>query len=485
MRVTSLSFAVVSLLQLSAAEPRQRAFHQRHAHRRAFIPKRDRLTITDPTFASPTEIPEIVVYVDQFGNPVRTATETVLYVPTATSSTASESTSWSTSWSSASPAATSVAPVAPTGKPAAPETAAPAVEVTPSTTPSGETIPTSVQDPVATKPEPTSSAAPASPTSATGGSSSNLHGVTYSPYKGTGGCKSASEVDADFAVFGSDHGVIRLYGVDCDQVASAYAAAKKYGNKLFLGIFDINSVRSAVSTMAAGVNNDWSIVDTVSVGNELVNNGVKSPAQVIAAVKEAREALGGAGYQGPVVTVDTFVAAINHPELCDESDYCAVNVHPFFDPNTGADQAGSFVTTQIERIRAKLANPSKRIVVTETGWPWDGHPNGAAVPGKDNQAQAISSIKSSFSGNPADCILFTAFNDMWKKPAAGTFYAEQFWVIATLRTTIRNIDTNMPSDKKEKTSPKPPPPKEKPPPAPRPGFAKLHDPKPPPQLPPK
>ncbi|KAK6080016.1 hypothetical protein SCUP234_05372 [Seiridium cupressi] len=49
----------------------------------------------------------------------------------------------------------------------------------------------------------------------------------------------------------------------------------------------------------------------------------------------------------------------------------------------------------------------------------------------------------------------------------------------------RNIDTNMPSDKKEKTSPKPPPPKEKPPPAPRPGFAKLHDPKPPPQLPPK
>ncbi|KAM0818526.1 hypothetical protein AB5N19_04338 [Seiridium cardinale] len=57
-------------------------------------------------------------------------------------------------------------------------------------------------------------------------------------------------------------------------------------------------------------------------------------------------------------------------------------------------------------------------------------------------------------------------------------------VIATLRTTIRNIDTNMPSDKKEKTSPKPPPPKEKPPPAPRPGFAKLHDPKPPPQLPP-
>lgn len=315
----------------------------------------------------PTEIPEVVVYVDQFGHPLSTATETVLYVP----ATIGSSTPYPT-----------------------------------------------------TSPTPTPSAA--DPVSSSG-SDDNLHGITYSPYQGTGHCKSASEVNADFAVFGPNYGVVRLYGVDCDQVASAYVAAKKYGNKLFLGIFDIDSVDSAIATIAAGINNDWSIVDTISVGNELVNSGAMSPDAIIAVVTQARKALRDSGYQGPVVTVDTFVAVINHPEICNESDYCAISVHPFFDPNISPDQAGLFISTQIERVRAQLSDPSKRVVVAETGWPWKGNPNGQAVPSMNNQAIAISSIMSSFSENPADFILFTAFNDLWKKSDADTFFAEQYW----------------------------------------------------------
>ncbi|ETS84027.1 hypothetical protein PFICI_05903 [Pestalotiopsis fici W106-1] len=411
MRTFLSSFAVLSLLQLSAAELERRTSQQRHVHRRAFIPKQDRLTVTDASVASPTEQTEIVVYLDQFGNPVHTATETVVHVPSATSSIVGVS---SVSVSLGSPAVTTTVPAAGVAEGAAAKN--------PPTT----LVQSAASVPAAPASYPVSSSS-AVPVPASGGSGSTLHGVTYSPYTGTGACKTASQVDADFAVFSSDHGVVRLYGVDCDQVASAYAAAKKYGNKLFLGIFDIDEVDSAVATMAAGVNNDWSIVDTVSVGNELVNNGAKSPAQVIAAVKQARSALQGSGYQGPVVTVDTFVAAINHPELCDESDYCAVNVHPFFDPNTGADQAGAFVTTQLERIRSKMADSGKRIVVTETGWPWKGEANGAAVPGTNTQIQALSSIRGSFTSNPGDCIFFTAFNDLWKKAAPATFMAEQFW----------------------------------------------------------
>ncbi|KAF7533116.1 hypothetical protein G7054_g7351 [Neopestalotiopsis clavispora] len=419
MRALSSSLAALLLLQLTAAELERRTVQQRHVHRRAFIPKSDRLTVTDASIASPTEQAEVVVYLDQFGNPVYTATETVVHVPTATSSLHGVS---SLSAPLGSPAVTAVvAATGLAGGAAAKDTSTPVAQSAPA-------VPAvSAAYPVSSSSSKGGSSSTTVPDSSTDGSGSTLHGVTYSPYTGTGACKTASQVDADFAVFSSDHGVIRLYGVDCDQVASAYAAAKKYGNKLFLGIFDIDAVDSAVSTMAAGVNNDWSIVDTVSVGNELVNNGAKSPAQVIAAVQQARTALKGLGYQGPVVTVDTFVAAINHPELCDESDYCAVNVHPFFDPNTGADQAGPFVTTQLERIRSKMADSGKRIVVTETGWPWQGEANGAAVPGTATQKQALSSIRGSFTSNPGDCIFFTAFNDLWKKAAPATFMAEQFW----------------------------------------------------------
>ncbi|KAK7937665.1 uncharacterized protein PG986_014533 [Apiospora aurea] len=374
-----LLFAATSLLQLSVAQPRRHGHPHDVHHRRAFIPKRDKVTVTDAKFTKPTEIPEVVVYVDQFGNPVRTATETVVVAP-----------------ASVPPPLTSIKPVP---QPSAASSVAP-------------------------PPKSSASAVPP-PTS----EDSTRHGITYSPYKGAGGCKSAAEVDADFALFAKDHGVIRLYGVDCDQVASGYAAAKKYGNKLMLGIFDINSIAQAVSTMAAGVKNDWSIVDTVSVGNELVNNGAAQVGQMLGAIEQTRTALRAKGYKGPVVTVDTFVAVIAHPELCDASDYCAVNVHPFFDPNTPCAKAGSFITSTVGRIREKLSDPKKRIVVTETGWPWKGTANGAAVPGMDTQATAIASIKTSFTSNPADCILFTAFNDMWKKPDAGTFFAEQFWGI--------------------------------------------------------
>ncbi|KAH6652072.1 glycoside hydrolase superfamily [Truncatella angustata] len=418
MKVASLSLTALALLQLSAAEPNRRTVQQRYAHRRAFAPKRGQLTITDSSISSPTEVPEVVVYVNQFGKPIRTATEIVVIVPATTSSAILSSTlAYSTS------VRASVVSAGTAAKPeATQDVSTPVAYATASSVSAPSSTPT--KDSVSKDPQPSPSTATlAQPTSG----DTNLHGITYSPYKGTGGCKSASEVDADFAVFAEDHGVVRLYGVDCNQVATAYAAAKKYGNKLFLGIFDISVVESAVSTIAAGVKNDWSIVDTVSVGNELVNNGAKTSAQVVAAINQARTALRSNGYQGPVVTVDTFVAAINHPELCNESDYCAVNVHPFFDPNTGADQAGSFVANQIKRIRSKLSDSSKRIVVTETGWPWKGEANGAAVPSLDNQAVAITSIQGSFSSNPADCIMFTAFNDPWKQADAGTFFAEQYW----------------------------------------------------------
>lgn len=379
----------------------------------------------------------MVVYVDQFGTTVRTATETVVYVvPTPSVTSSATSSAASSTETQAPPAETSVAPVESPSTSAKPETP------TPEPAPSAQSVkPSSSPQALSPKPVPSPSPAstvkasqpPTSPSSSpdvppptSGGS--NLHGVTYSPYKGSGGCKTKQEVHADFALFAKDHGVVRLYGVDCDQVATAYAAAKEFGNKLFLGIYDISepALTQAVSAIAAGVEKDWSIVDTVSVGNELVNNGPTIAPQVLEALDTARAALRAAGYEGPVVTVDTWVAVLDHPELCEKSDYCAVNIHPFFDGGVAADEAGKFVTTTVSNIRRKLST-DKRIVVTETGWPWQGATNRAAVPGMDQQTKAMSSIKNAYSSNPADVILFTAFNDLWKKAESGTFMAEQFW----------------------------------------------------------
>ncbi|KAF7198222.1 putative family 17 glucosidase SCW4 [Pseudocercospora fuligena] len=246
------------------------------------------------------------------------------------------------------------------------------------------------------------------------------HGVSYSPYK-VGGCKSQDEVNADFAKL-QDFSMVRIYGTDCDQVNTVVTAAKAKNMKVFAGIYDITQAEAEAQKIIAAAKNDWSVIDTVSVGNEVVNAGTHSPAEVVAAINVAKGCLKGAGYTGNVVTVDTFVAMIAHPELCQASDYAAANCHAFFDGGKTADQAGDFVYDQAQRV--KQACGGKKTVITESGWPHSGATNGAAVPSPENQKTAIASLKSKFTN---DLILFTAFDDTWKTNNANTYGAEQYW----------------------------------------------------------
>lgn len=355
--------------------------------------------MVNTVYAQASQEPEVIVYVDANGNPTSTTTE----------------------WPANGPAA----PATSTPAPVAVATAAPqvAAEVA--------SVASVASAPAASAPVASSSAAPAKTSSAAASSSPSAEGsgfgFSYSPYNSDGSCKTQDQVNTDFASIGSGYSLVRTYGTDCNQVATVLSAAKSKGLKLFAGIYDINSLSSEVALITSAANGDWSSFDTISVGNELVNAGTASAATVVAAIGTVRGLLKTAGYTGKVVTVDTLVATRENPSLCDNSDYCCVNSHPFFDGNTAAADSGSFLTTQIPTLQAVLANKNQEIVITETGWPWQGETNGKAVPSPANQASALSSIKSAFSSKPGAVILFTAFNDMWKSNTAAQFQAEQYW----------------------------------------------------------
>ncbi|VVT50303.1 uncharacterized protein SAPINGB_P002697 [Magnusiomyces paraingens] len=247
-------------------------------------------------------------------------------------------------------------------------------------------------------------------------SSAGAKGVVYSPYK-TGGCKTADEVKSDLAQL-TGYDVIRLYGVDCDQVTNVKAALAD-GQKLFLGIYDVANLQSGLETLIAAIGGDWDLVHTVSIGNELVNSGSATVDQIASYVSAARPILTAGGYSGPVVSVDTFIAVINNPGLCDISDYMAVNAHCYFDGGYSSSEAGSWTLEQIQRVWTACSG-KKDVFISEAGWPWAGETNGKAVASYDDQAAAISAIKSAVG---TDTILFTAFNDLWKSP--GLYSIEQ------------------------------------------------------------
>lgn len=270
---------------------------------------------------------------------------------------------------------------------------------------------------------PPKSSAPSNPSGGSVGSG-GAKGITYSPYL-PGSCKSAGQVKSEIARL-SGFDIIRIYGVDCDQVSNVLAALRP-GQKIMLGIFDMAAIESGLATINSAVAPyGWSVVHSIVIGNELVNNGAASVSQIAAYLSRARSALSGYGYSGPVVSVDTFIAVINNPGLCSLSDYIAVNAHAFFDSTTSAAQAGSWVQDQISRVSAACASVGvqKQVLITETGWPSQGDSNGAAVPSKSNQQAAVAAIKAAAGSS---CVLFNAFNDLWKDD--GPFNAEKYWGI--------------------------------------------------------
>ncbi|KAH0609536.1 uncharacterized protein H6S33_013022 [Morchella sextelata] len=249
-------------------------------------------------------------------------------------------------------------------------------------------------------------------------------GIVYSPYNDDGSCKSSAQVSSDFASL-QDYPLIRIYGVDCNQVPNVLAA-KGSSTKLFVGIFNVldsTQFNSDMSSLIKSASSAWGSIHTVAIGNELVNSGASASA-VVTVVNSARTTLRAAGYTGPVVTVDTFVAIMNNPVLCQNSDYIAANCHPYYDGKVDASGAGSFLTTQSANIKA--ACPGKDLLYTETGWPHQGEPNGLAKASVSDQTTALKSIWAAMGSN---VILFTFRDDLWKQNTAATFNAEKYWGI--------------------------------------------------------
>lgn len=373
--IATAAVAFASVLGAVSAQP----VHHHHMHKRDDV-------VTNDVYVVLKHV------VDANGNLVSILTETLTSAPTEVVS---------------APAAAST----PVSVEAA-STSTPAVVAAPSSsTPAAQPSPSS-----SAAAAPSSSASPSSPSTISG----PAKGMVYSPYD-TAGCKSASQIQSELAPL-SDYGIIRLYGTDCSQIQNVKAALAP-GQKLFLGVFYMDQLEAELQALISAIGGDWDVVDTISIGNELVNDGEASVEQIGQYVATARPILAAAGYTGPVVAVDTFIAVINNPGLCAFSDYIAVNAHAYYDGTVDAAQAGEWVVEQIQRVWTACGG-SKSVVITETGWPHQGQSNGAAVASSPNQQTAIAAIKQS-AGN--DCILFSAYDELWESP--GEFGVQPYFGI--------------------------------------------------------
>ncbi|CAF9907540.1 hypothetical protein IMSHALPRED_005561 [Imshaugia aleurites] len=403
MKAGLLTIGCAAFLQLATSQGHDHLKHH-HAKRQEVCSEVVTDVVTDIDYVT-YDSEDVIVYVNDANQPVSTTTVYKGLVP----------------HTQAVPAPPSSSPPAPPAKLPSTPTGLPQESPSPVVTPKPESsTPAPAPSPVATEAvAPSSSPSPSpNPSPEESGSSGPGFGsaVAYSPYNADQSCKSTSQVTADFQKI-TNYEVVRLYGTDCNQISNVVAATHS-SVKLILGIFDINSIQSEVQTMSSAVNGDWSIVNSVTVGNELVNTGQASVSQVVAAIGTAKAALKAAGYSGPIATVDTMMAMKNNIELCTASDFCAINCHAFFDGNTLPEDAGQFVQNWVKQISE--AAGGKTTIVTESGWPHQGDQNNKAIPSPQNQATAIASLKTAFSGG-SNVVLYNSYDDLWKSDSADTF----------------------------------------------------------------
>lgn len=253
-------------------------------------------------------------------------------------------------------------------------------------------------------------------------------GITYSPYNKDHLCKLALQVAYDLEQL-SSFSLIRLYSTDCSGIENVLANLNS-NQKLFLGLWDIDtaSVATGMGQILQALESSsrgWSAVDTILIGNERVNDGAATVLQIQAAVSAGRLWLkqNAPNYSGLVVSVDTLNAVVSNPGLCSISDYIAVNCHPYFTGSLTPSQTGAWLQSQIASVLSACGG-SKKVLITETGWPNKGNTLGKCVPSVSNQAEALQSIMSLVGDQ---LFAFTMYNDYWKAP--GQYNVEQNWGI--------------------------------------------------------
>ncbi|KZZ93918.1 beta-glucosidase 5 [Ascosphaera apis ARSEF 7405] len=256
------------------------------------------------------------------------------------------------------------------------------------------------------------------------GNGKRAYGMTFSPYTNDGQCMQAEDVETNIAkIAAKGIPAVRVYGTDCNGLENIGNSAKKHGLKMIVGVFiDNKGIAGAKDFIQQIVEwGHWELVQLIVVGNEAIQNGYCTAEELAGFITTAAGAFKKGGYNGPVTTTEPIdVWEKNGAALCPAVDVLGANLHPFFNAQTKAGDAGKFVKSQFEVLK-KTCN-GKKVLNLETGWPSAGNANGEAVPGTSQQAEAISSLIEEVG---SESVFFSYTDDAWK--SAGEFDVEQHW----------------------------------------------------------
>lgn len=250
-----------------------------------------------------------------------------------------------------------------------------------------------------------------------------IHGLSFSPYvegQGPGTEIGEAQIRERLAVIAPCVRWIRTFS--CTEGHELIPAiAREMGLKTLAGVWlDDDKEHNELELENAIRVAKEGHIDILGVGNEVLLRGDLTEDELLDYIARAREALPGV----PVGYVDAYFEFADHPRITRACDVLLANCYPFWE-GCPAEHALLYMKEMYQRVVGVAEG--KRVIISETGWPNIGTPEGGAAPSFEN---AIKYFVDTYQWAEADGIeifYFSSFDESWKVGAEGDVGA--FWGI--------------------------------------------------------
>ena len=248
-----------------------------------------------------------------------------------------------------------------------------------------------------------------------------MHGLCFSPYEGDqqpGDPFTEAQVRRKLELLQPHTKWIRMFSCT-DGNDLIPQLAREYGFKTLVGAWlgeekDKNEeeMTRLVELAQAG------FVDVAAVGNEVLYREEMDEVELIACIDRVRNALPDV----PVGYVDAYYEFSDRPALAEACDVILANCYPYWE---GCHMDYSLLYMKQMYYQVKQAQPDKKIIITETGWPSEGEALGAAMPSYENALKYFINAQTWARKEDIDMFYFSAFDEAWKVGTEGSVGA--FW----------------------------------------------------------
>ncbi|MEQ7917804.1 glycosyltransferase [Xanthomonas sp. WHRI 1810A] len=250
-----------------------------------------------------------------------------------------------------------------------------------------------------------------------------ISGFSYSPFRlgqnpQKGVYPSDDEMRQDLELISKQTDSIRIYSVD-GPLGNIPKLAEEFGLRVTLGIWispDQERNEREITRAIELANTTRSVV-RVTVGNEALFRKEITVKELIAVIDRVRAAV-----KVPVTTSEQWHIWKDNPELGKHVDLIAAHILPYWEFVPMAD-AGQFVFDRARELKRMF--PKKPLLLSEVGWPSNGHMRGGADATPADQAVYLRTLVNKLNRQGFNYFVIEAFDQPWKASDEGSVGA--YW----------------------------------------------------------